>query len=498
MSSVYDPPYPIPYNPIAGTTRANAGTPPVYNVLDYGADPTGAADSLPAILQARVVCKANGGGQLYYPPGEFKISGSIPLSSGIYHIGAGEGATLLTATANLVGMFSAILLSGQSLTECGVGEMTIDGLTGVTGTTTGVELDSSASAAILTRGVWFDRLHFMNCLAGINHAGNNANAGAMNNKVTAQSCVFDACGAGYELLGTYGVEIVNCHGLQNTVATVLSPTIKSGGAVNAGTGPTTVTRISGLHSEGRGDLTGTLGYTDDAIAFGGSDTRIIDCELSNISEFPIHFESAEGEGSFIGHIMVWGCGGPMLYCDSSTLSEPAIVSDYVGAYICRNTSLNPNYGQRAAVAFNGGTWMADNIMVADAASNPVPYALSVGADAPNQTGIIRVSRFFCPAPSTEWLQVLNTQSDMDLRISDSPGYNPTGPQTAPAIPASGTALTNPFPFDCTVYVNGGTVTAVAISGTDTGQITGAFSLPAGETITLTYSVVPTSWTWFGN
>ena len=87
---------------------------------------------------------------------------------------------------------------------------------------------------------------------------------------------------------------------------------------------------------------------------------------------------------------------------------------------------------------------------------------------------------------------------MDLRISDSPGYNPTGPQTAPAIPASGTALTNPFPFDCTVYVNGGTVTAVAISGTDTGQITGAFSLPAGETITLTYSVVPTSWTWFGN
>jgi hypothetical protein len=77
------------------------------------------------------------------------------------------------------------------------------------------------------------------------------------------------------------------------------------------------------------------------------------------------------------------------------------------------------------------------------------------------------------------------------------GYNPTGPQAAPAIPASGTVLTNPFPFDCTVYVNGGTVTAVDIGGTATGQIAGAFPVPAGETITLTYSVAPT-WTWFGN
>ncbi len=72
-----------------------------------------------------------------------------------------------------------------------------------------------------------------------------------------------------------------------------------------------------------------------------------------------------------------------------------------------------------------------------------------------------------------------------------------GPQTAPTIPASGTALTNPFPFDCTVYVSGGTVTAIAIGGTATGLTSGAVFIPAGETITLTYSAAPT-WVWIGN
>lgn len=44
------------------------------------------------------------------------------------------------------------------------------------------------------------------------------------------------------------------------------------------------------------------------------------------------------------------------------------------------------------------------------------------------------------------------------------GYNPTGPQTAPTVPASGTALTNPFPFDANVCVSGGIVTAIELGG----------------------------------
>lgn len=75
------------------------------------------------------------------------------------------------------------------------------------------------------------------------------------------------------------------------------------------------------------------------------------------------------------------------------------------------------------------------------------------------------------------------------------GYNPQGFITAPTIPASGTAVTGSNNFDCTVYVKGGTVTVIAVGGTTTGMTSGPIKVPAGKTITLTYSSAPT-WTWY--
>ena len=78
------------------------------------------------------------------------------------------------------------------------------------------------------------------------------------------------------------------------------------------------------------------------------------------------------------------------------------------------------------------------------------------------------------------------------------GYNPVGHGvTQPSVPASTTAQTNSTGVDCTVFVTGGTVSAIAIGGTSTGLTSGAFRVPAGQTITLTYSSAPT-WQWFGD
>lgn len=77
------------------------------------------------------------------------------------------------------------------------------------------------------------------------------------------------------------------------------------------------------------------------------------------------------------------------------------------------------------------------------------------------------------------------------------GYNPIGSIAAPAIPATTVAYTNAFGVDATVHVTGGTVTAIAIGGVATGLTAGSFRIPAGQTITLTYSVAPT-WTWYGD
>ena len=84
------------------------------------------------------------------------------------------------------------------------------------------------------------------------------------------------------------------------------------------------------------------------------------------------------------------------------------------------------------------------------------------------------------------------------RFSDNFGYNPTGAQTAPAVPASATALTNPFPFDCTVAITG--TTTVTVGGIEVASIAGGPSpvfVGAGQTITLTYTTAPT-WAWTGH
>lgn len=78
-----------------------------------------------------------------------------------------------------------------------------------------------------------------------------------------------------------------------------------------------------------------------------------------------------------------------------------------------------------------------------------------------------------------------------------PGANTTAGFTQPSVPATTVAQRNTFGVDCTVFVSGGTVSAIAINGVTTGLTSGAFRVPAGQSITLTYTVAP-SWQWLGD
>jgi|HubBroStandDraft_2_1064218.scaffolds.fasta_scaffold01875_10 hypothetical protein len=84
-------------------------------------------------------------------------------------------------------------------------------------------------------------------------------------------------------------------------------------------------------------------------------------------------------------------------------------------------------------------------------------------------------------------------------------YACTGPNSntpsslTPAVPASGTPQNNTSGVPVVVTLSGGTITAVAISGVTqsvngSNTIAGSFVVPAGGSITLTYSVAPT-WVW---
>lgn len=65
----------------------------------------------------------------------------------------------------------------------------------------------------------------------------------------------------------------------------------------------------------------------------------------------------------------------------------------------------------------------------------------------------------------------------------------------PAVPASTVAAANMTGRDLTVILGGGTVTHVTVNGTDRATSSPAVvALPAGESITLTYSAAPV-WAW---
>lgn len=76
------------------------------------------------------------------------------------------------------------------------------------------------------------------------------------------------------------------------------------------------------------------------------------------------------------------------------------------------------------------------------------------------------------------------------------GANTTAGFTQPAVPATTVAYENNLGVDATVYVTGGTVSAIALNGVSTGLTSGVFQVPAYQTITLTYSAAPT-WLWVG-
>ena len=77
-----------------------------------------------------------------------------------------------------------------------------------------------------------------------------------------------------------------------------------------------------------------------------------------------------------------------------------------------------------------------------------------------------------------------------------------GALTPPSIPATTVAAFNPSGLEAQVSITGGTVTVISVAAagsstyTQVGTTTPAVvQVPGGGSIKLTYSVIPTSWTW---
>lgn len=94
----------------------------------------------------------------------------------------------------------------------------------------------------------------------------------------------------------------------------------------------------------------------------------------------------------------------------------------------------------------------------------------------------------------EWGRLLTAGLRTDTAATNGVSLDQANGLTTPAVPASGTPQANTSPLPVTVVITGGTMTAVVINGVTVGAGAGTYTLPPGQTITLTYTVAPT-WTW---
>lgn len=69
-----------------------------------------------------------------------------------------------------------------------------------------------------------------------------------------------------------------------------------------------------------------------------------------------------------------------------------------------------------------------------------------------------------------------------------------GAAASPAVPASTVALTNPYWRDAVVTISGGAVTVIRVDQLQTDLVAGTVVVPAGKTISITYTAAPT-WKW---
>ncbi len=116
-----------------------------------------------------------------------------------------------------------------------------------------------------------------------------------------------------------------------------------------------------------------------------------------------------------------------------------------------------------------------------------------------QTGATGAVRFIGGSVSgTFGGKLVNNLGTGAISLRNVNGYNPVGssiPGTAFSLPASGTAWTNNTGVDGTLYVTGaGVVTAVVVQGVTVASslsVGQSYFIPAGGTITLTYTTAPT-------
>lgn len=420
-----------------------------FNVLDYGAQGNGVADDSGAIQAAINDAQAILGATVFLPQGTYLCTRSISITSPINMVGAGGWG---------IGDANAAKIKAAPNLNAHLVQFTTPATKGMVGACFR-NLVFDGQGANQTAGDIFNATGAIHCLWDFCHFikpwGNGLNLfqdgnGSVGHHNRVTNCLFDN---GTVSNGGDGRGINIQASDENFIAFCDFETCGRTGAAQ----PNAIFDQSGLnHIIACTFVNGATGVKVQA----GSGTRIIGCTFDGCKDHNIRLNGSRNTVQGNYHINI-GTGSTSNTIDGvwdDGVSDNIIVGNYFLG--------DPGGGCRSGINLASGP--ATNALITD-------------------------NKF----TGTFTTNAINVGAGTGHHIAHNPGWNPRGSQTPPAIPATTVALANPFPYDMTFYLTGGTVTVVAIGGTATGLTSGAFRLAVGQTITLTYSVAPT-WTCFAD
>jgi hypothetical protein len=212
----------------------------------------------------------------------------------------------------------------------------------------------------------------------------------------------------------------------------------------------------------------------------------------------------------IHHNVFYGAGGMCIYYkddftpgDTSFLTGGLVIdgNEFVGWNMC-NISTGPGANGSALVIDTSSGSPADQLVLigkniwqggrlTDAVHNYSKRCIEV-VQGPDTAHVV-----FDVQQVMRYVTVAGWRINGVDYVTSFPSHRFRAALAAPTVPATSVALTNPFGFDCTVYVSGRNLNDVAIDGVATGLKSGMFRVPRCATITLTYSSPPT-WKWFAD
>lgn len=470
----------------AGTLTKNFAC---FNVKLYGAKGDGTTDDTAAINSAITAAGATCG-VAFLPPGTYYLgSGPVVPVSCVWISGSGVGATTLKlngalAGGNADGIRFSIANGGTYLTDVRISDLAID----ATAQTAGNGLTLQGWSGLRVEHVRVLNPFGFGFVVGSNGGATPAQYSSdlyMNDiYVTGERNGNDSIGGGSILRGTIqNYTAINAAGTCSDLTNITNFTYRGVFCYRSGT---PVSGADGFDIDFGGTnvlydgvfVDGAMqGMAIDSAATHSADTniQIKNFTFLDIQKTVIFFNSASGLGP----------------------SGVDIGDGYIASWNQSNTAAQ-------GVIFAGGS----NIQLHDvtfAAPTNAAYGIRLnndgGAANPPSNVLIHDNNLLGPSPN----MIQFTAVGSNIRINKNIGFNPIGASIQggqPAVPASGTAATNTYFADCTVYVqaNGATMTTATQVGGNAlnGFTTGSFVVPVGSNIKVFYSAGLPAWEWICN